>query len=135
MYPRYKTAAAADVGLPEGSAKYADIAFKAERPAKPYAQSQGQARVDAVYQTVLQNYGGGTPGSSGQAGITTPAGNWAQGFLGPALSFLGDLTDVRMWRSLGWIALGILVFIVGLIIWLRKPIEQAVGTVAKAAVL
>lgn len=137
MYPRYKAAVLVDASMPEGSAKYADIAYKAERPARPYAQSQGQAKVDSVYQTVQQNYG--SAGASRQGAVNTVVGgkiaDWAQGFMGPILSFLSDLTDVRMWRSLGWIAVGIMVFVIGLIIWLRKPIENAVGTVAKAAVL
>jgi hypothetical protein len=51
------------------------------------------------------------------------------------LSFLGELTDIRMWRSLGWIALGIGFLILGVIIWLRKPIESAVGTIARGAAL
>lgn len=49
---------------------------------------------------------------------------------------LGDLgravTDGKMWRSIGWILLGFIVFGFGLTLWLRKPIEQAVGTAAKA---
>ena len=135
MYPRYSTGATADIAMPEGSAKYADIAYKAERPAKPYAQSQGQSKVDSVYQTVLQNYG--SAGATGLAPVQTIVGGNlpGAGFLQPVLTFLGDLTDIRMWRSLGWIALGILVFVIGLVIWLRKPIESAVGTVAKAAVI
>lgn len=49
---------------------------------------------------------------------------------------LGDIgravTDGKMWRSVGWILLGIIIFGFGLLLWLRKPIEQAVGTAAKA---
>lgn len=135
MYPRYSTGATADVAMPEGSAKYADIAYKAERPAKPYAQSQGQAKVDSVYQTVLTNYG--SAGATGLAPIQTVVGGNlpGAGFLQPVLSFLGDITDIRIWRSLGWIALGIIVFIIGLIIWLRKPIGNAVSSVAKVGAL
>lgn len=42
------------------------------------------------------------------------------------------LTDGKMWRSVGWILLGIIVFGFGLLLWLRKPVEQAIGTAAKA---
>jgi hypothetical protein len=41
------------------------------------------------------------------------------------------VTDGKMWRSLGWIVLGFIVFGFGLTLWLRKPIESAVGQVIK----
>lgn len=39
------------------------------------------------------------------------------------------LTNYRMWRSLGWLFLGILVTVLGLVIWNR----HAVGSAFKAA--
>lgn len=132
MWPRYFGPAVLAASQTESSNKYADIAYKAERPAVPYQQSQGQAKVDSVYQTVVQN--GAGPGSTGTAQIQTQVGgnvSAAFAFLQPVLSFLGDLTDIRVWRSLGWIAVGIAFLILGLVIWLRKPIESAVGTIAK----
>lgn len=42
------------------------------------------------------------------------------------------LTDGKLWRSVGWILLGIIVFGFGLLLWLRKPVEQAAATAAKA---
>jgi hypothetical protein len=47
--------------------------------------------------------------------------------------FFSDLTHGDFWRSLGWIALGIALILLGLAIWLRKPIEAAAGPVAMAA--
>ena len=48
---------------------------------------------------------------------------------------IGDIgravTDGKMWRSLGWILLGFIVFGFGLVLWLKKPIENAVGQVIK----
>lgn len=41
-----------------------------------------------------------------------------------------NLSDYRMWRSVGWIALGILLMIVGFFVWNRK----AIGSVAKMAI-
>lgn len=50
----------------------------------------------------------------------------------------GALTDGKMWRSLGWLILGIIILGWGVTILLRAPIEKAVGTVvgsaAKAAI-
>lgn len=127
MWPRYSAAVAADAGMPEGSAKYADIAFKAERPAAPYAQTQGQQKVDSVYHTVMTNYG--APGSTAQAPVNTQIGG---AFLGPVVGFLSQLTDVRMWRSLGWIGLGLLVLLLGLALWLRKDIGSTLAAAKMA---
>lgn len=43
------------------------------------------------------------------------------------------LTDFRMWRSLGWLLLGIILIIIGFVIWNRHAIGQAASTVAAAA--
>ena len=42
-----------------------------------------------------------------------------------------NLSDYRMWRSLGWLLLGILFLILGFVVWNRK----AIAGVAKAAAL
>lgn len=129
MFPRYIEAASADQAQPASAGKFADIAYKAERPRVPYAQSQGQDRVDSVYHTVVTNYG--TAG--GQAGVDTVIGGNlpGAGFLQPVLSFLGQLTDIRLWRSLGWIGLGLLLLIVGMIIWFSG--SRTASTVAGVA--
>jgi hypothetical protein len=31
-----------------------------------------------------------------------------------------QLTDAALWRSLGWIALGVILIVLGLVLWLRK---------------
>ena len=49
-------------------------------------------------------------------------------------AFFGTITDGKMWRSLGWILLGIICLNWGVILLLREPIEKGVGTIAKAAV-
>ncbi len=46
--------------------------------------------------------------------------------------FFHALTDGTLWRSLGWLALGSALTILGLLLLLRKPVENAVGTVTKA---
>lgn len=42
-------------------------------------------------------------------------------------------TDYRMWRSLGWLLLGVLLIIIGFVIWNRHAIGAAAGTIAAAA--
>lgn len=44
-----------------------------------------------------------------------------------------SLTDYRMWRSLGWLLLGIIVAILGLAVWNRRTIYSAVKTSSQAA--
>jgi hypothetical protein len=39
------------------------------------------------------------------------------------------VTDYRMWRSIGWLLLGIVVTILGLTIWNRRTIGAAVRAV------
>jgi hypothetical protein len=34
---------------------------------------------------------------------------------------IGELTDARMWRSLGWLLLGFALLIGGLMLWLKIP--------------
>jgi hypothetical protein len=52
-----------------------------------------------------------------------------------AVRFFQVLTDGAMWRSLGWLLLGLVLFGLGLTLLLREPIERAAGTVAKAVAL
>ena len=50
-------------------------------------------------------------------------------------AFYDKVTDGKMWRSLGWIILGVVLMFIGIMVLLRKPIEGAVGTVASAVKL
>lgn len=43
------------------------------------------------------------------------------------------VTDFRMWRSLGWLLLGVLLIIIGFVIWNRRAIGAAASTIAAAA--
>jgi hypothetical protein len=87
-----------------------------------------------------KNYAGSQTGSavaSQTAGVISQAtGLFAIGH------WLGDivtsLTNVAMWRSLGWLGLGVLLIVVGLLLWLRgteafKGLASAAGTAALAA--
>lgn len=46
-----------------------------------------------------------------------------------------NVSDFRMWRSLGWLLLGIFLLILGFVVWNRKSIQAATGAAAKLAVL
>lgn len=51
---------------------------------------------------------------------------------GAALAtFFAVITDVTMWRSLGWIALGIVMIVMALVALSHEVVEGAVGSVAK----
>jgi hypothetical protein len=43
------------------------------------------------------------------------------------------ILNPKMWRSLGWLLLGLGVMFFGVGLWLKKPIEGAVGTTLGAA--
>lgn len=131
MLPRYQAAAAAHAADPESADKYANIAHDAERPAKPYQQSQGETRVNDVYHTVVVNYGMAGASAGGPGSVTTT--NPFSAVIEPVTDLISRLTDVRMWRSVGWLTLGIMVIVLALVIWFRKPLEQAATVAAKAA--
>ena len=50
------------------------------------------------------------------------------GFFGAVTAFLDALVDISTWRSLGWILLGAVLLISGIVLWLRDAgvIPQAV---------
>ena len=49
-----------------------------------------------------------------------------------AEGFYRVITDGALWRSLGWLLLGLVLAGLGLIVLLRRPVEGAVGNVAKS---
>ncbi len=132
MLPRYQAAATAHAKDSESSDKYANIAHDAERPAQPYQQAQGQAKVDSVYHTVVVNYGMGGGGSAGGPD-SVASSNPFQAALQPVIDLISRVTDVRMWRSVGWLTLGIAFIVLALIVWFRKPLEKAATMAVKAA--
>jgi hypothetical protein len=42
-----------------------------------------------------------------------------------------NVSDYRMWRSLGWVILGFILMVIGFLVWNRK----AIGSAAKVAAL
>ncbi len=53
--------------------------------------------------------------STGKGDIKAVTGSW--GFV---KAFAEHLADGKMWRSLGWIVLGVILMFTGLMLWLRK---------------
>jgi hypothetical protein len=66
-----------------------------------------------------------------------PDSSGAISALGDTLSFSKavwlNLSDYRMWRSLGWLVLGVILMIIGFVVWNRKAIESIGAGAAKAA--
>ena len=57
------------------------------------------------------------------------------GSIAAALStFIADITSGAMWRSLGWLLLGIVLIIVGLVILVKGSVTNVAGGVLKAAI-
>lgn len=73
--------------------------------------------------TIVSDLSGATTLTDAEKGITV------------AVRFFQVLTDGAMWRSLAWLLLGLILFGLGLTLLLRKPIEEAVGTAAKAVMI
>lgn len=130
MLPRYTAAAAAHAKDADNADKFANIAHDAERPAQSYQQSQGETKVQSVYQTVLTNYGGGgVSGGSSQVVQSNPI----LAFLSPVTGFLTTVTDASLWRSVGWVLLGLALLGLGLLIWLWPTLKRGATTVATLA--
>jgi hypothetical protein len=49
-----------------------------------------------------------------------------------ATAVVESVLDPAMWRSFGWLVLGLVLLGLGLTFWLKAPIESAVGTVGGA---
>lgn len=65
-------------------------------------------------------------------GTLIPFGSALSDTAGALVGFFDAVTDGRMWRSLGWLFLGILMIAAGITIWFKGPITSAVQTAAVA---
>lgn len=55
--------------------------------------------------------------------------------LAAVVATIGEhILNPKMWRSLAWLLLGVWIMFLGLLLWLKEPIEAAVGTTLGAAV-
>ena len=68
---------------------------------------------------------------AGIANMTSGASIFALGHW--VCTFVAHLSDLHMWISLGWLALGILLVMAGITYWARGAVLGAAGTIAKAA--
>jgi hypothetical protein len=80
----------------------------------------------SLFLDILQQIGGfGTPQTAADIG-TAATGN---GVFGSLTAFFATITDGKMWRSLGWILLGIMIMAFGINLWLKNPIGRGVAAV------
>jgi len=73
-----------------------------------------------------------TGGVAGIPATDVAAVGGAGGLFGPVLAFFGTVTDGKMWRSFGWLILGVLIMVFGINLWLHNPLGRALGGAAKA---
>jgi hypothetical protein len=50
----------------------------------------------------------------------------AAGMFGSAAAFMEALTDGRMWRSLGWLVAGLMLVILGFVLWVRGDLAPPI---------
>lgn len=60
----------------------------------------------------------------GLSGLTDTAG--------VLVAFFATITDYRMWRSLGWLLLGVVMIAAGLSLWLKGEVISSVGPASVA---
>lgn len=99
----------------QAQAQAAADALHAGAPAQQPDTSIGQLTQNAVGQGASKAAQTVVPGSTG---VISEAG-----------VFIKALTDGKMWRSLGWMLLGVLLIFIGLFLWVGK---EAVPAVARA---
>lgn len=96
------------------------------------AAAQAQAKADTAAQAAGTETGSGGTGTSSNPKTNINIDPLA-GIAGSLEAFFGALTDGKMWRSIGWILLGILLMLLGVALWIgpsaarRSPIGLAAG--------
>jgi hypothetical protein len=70
------------------------------------------------------------PAAPGQVASTVTSGG---GIFSSITAFFATVTDGKMWRSFGWILLGIMIMTFGLNLWLHNPIGKGAGKLGGAA--
>lgn len=79
------------------------------------------------WDVLFKPYGAGQPDWVGDKGAI----NSITDSLGVTKVIWAALSDYRMWRSVGWLLLGIVLMILGFVVWNRK----AIASTAKLAAL
>lgn len=106
----------------------------AARAANPSGGSAGQVITAGLGAGLGAAGAAGLPAIPGaDAGIANPLA--PLGDIAAALkSFYSAVTDGKMWRSIAWILLGLLLLVNGILLWLKIP-QRAAGIAARAAVI
>jgi len=99
----------------------------------PDSDTQAQALQQLLQDVADGDYGesfGNTGGAiAGTLGVSNPFSSVADALT----KIWAKLSDAKMWRSLGWLLLGIGLMIIGAGLLLRKSINTEIGQIAKAA--
>lgn len=66
-----------------------------------------------------QSSGGILGAITGAITSGTTAAEDTAGMFGTMTAFLGALSDAKMWRSLGWIVLGLILIVMGFVLWAK----------------
>lgn len=84
----------------------------------------------SLFWDVLQGLAGNNLPAATDVGSAAASG---QGLFGSLTAFFATVTDGKMWRSLGWLILGLLIMAFGINLWLHNPLGRAAGKVGGAA--
>jgi len=85
----------------------------------------------SLFWDILSSMGGAGGVSAGAAGDIGGQVAGGQGIFGVMAAGFATITDGKMWRSLGWLLLGLIVFSFGINLWLHNPVGRALGDVGK----
>jgi hypothetical protein len=95
----------------------------------PGSDTEAQAAAEALKEFPS----GAAPTTSVTQGIADQAGAASFTDTAHALGAIYDkITDGKMWRSLGWLALGMILMITGIALLLRRPAEGGAAGVIRA---
>lgn len=127
-------AASAAAALAQVQAEHHGAEGTVNGPFATRAAAEAQKKADTAAQASGTETGSGGTGTSPNPKTNINIDPLAA--IGGSLeAFFTALTDGKMWRSLGWILLGILLMIVGVVLWIgpgaarRTPIGAVAGQV------
>ena len=99
----------------------------------PDSDTQGQALQQLVDDVANGDYGSSFSNLGGAVATTLGIGNPFTSVEDALTKIWAKLSDGKMWRSLGWLLLGILLMIAGVALLLKRSVTTEIGSIAKAA--